>query len=169
MQGRAPATGCRAAELVNNAAAARAGVCKRLWHFTRGQQRPLYNAMSYGSAAPGEGAPMIGSPGRGGGGASPHSGKETFSIDDGSDMPSAGRLGTFFGVFVPCISSMFGVASFLRLSTIVGQARWLLGHAAFVIVDRGHLRLRWHVSTAIHSAWRWVASRMPQPCSRDSN
>jgi amino acid transporter len=65
---------------------------------------------------------MIGSPGRGGGGDSPHSGKETFSIDDGSDMPSAGRLGTFFGVFVPCISSMFGVASFLRLSTIVGQA-----------------------------------------------
>ena len=38
------------------------------------------------------------------------SGTQSFDIDDGrSGGEDGGRLGTFFGVFVPCISSMFGV------------------------------------------------------------
>jgi len=47
---------------------------------------------------------------------------DVAEIDDGGGGGEGGRLGTFFGVFVPCISSMFGVVSFLRLSTIVGHA-----------------------------------------------
>ena len=43
------------------------------------------------------------------------------SFDVESDE-GGGRLGTFFGVFVPCVSSMFGVVCFLRMSTIVGHA-----------------------------------------------
>ena len=44
---------------------------------------------------------------------------ENFDIESEHD---GGRLGTFFGVFVPCVSSMFGVVCFLRMSTIVGHA-----------------------------------------------
>ena len=47
---------------------------------------------------------------------------------------SGGRLGTFFGVFVPCISSMFGVVCFLRLSSIVGHAGFW---GAFLVIAAG--------------------------------
>lgn len=47
---------------------------------------------------------------------------------------SGGRLGTFFGVFVPCISSMFGVVCFLRLSSIVGHAGFW---GAFLVIVAG--------------------------------
>lgn len=58
----------------------------------------------------------------------------SFDVEDRAAPGAGQRLGTFFGVFVPCISSMFGVVCFLRLSSIVGHAGFW---GAFLIIMAG--------------------------------
>ena len=52
---------------------------------------------------------------------------------DESSSPPPKKLSTFFGVFVPCVLSMFSVILFLRMGYIVGQAGALVAAAMFAL------------------------------------
>eukprot|EP00937_MAST-01D_sp_MAST-1D-sp2_P003304 g3304.t1 len=65
----------------------------------------------------------------------PRRAMQTFDIAErGAEERAGQRMNTFFGVFVPCMSSIFGVVCFLRLSSIVGHGGFW---GAFLIIAAG--------------------------------